>query len=392
MTQQFLKLYAILTISLIFLVLVFGQLYNHFFTDHTQTVTLNVEQLHKLVANKQQTIKKMTTSELLLPHTIAAKFNQDGILHTYENSQQVIYLLGDEQTVYRIGPLKLYSPATTNWGVFIAFYFLLGTLILLFLRPVFRDLSLLQEAAINFSKRVKRINLTLKHNSSIAPLANSFNEMSERIERFVQLHNDLSRIISHEIRTPLTRMQFALSILDNDTDEHIQIEKDIKEIEQRLEQYLSFARLEHQHQALNFDDCDLAGLIEKEVDKFTLYTELNFRIDTQLTSCRCESTFMAIAMQNLLVNAIKYAHKNISINSYKLNNVNCISVIDDGPGLPINADALIEPFQQGKGDQLASGYGLGLYIVHRIALWHKGAIQLKNAEDNGAEIIISWPD
>lgn len=281
MTQQFLKLYVILTISLIVLVLVFGQLYNHFFTDHTQTVTLNVEQLHKLVANKQQTIKEMTKSELLLPQKIAAKFNQDGILHTYENNQQVIYLLGDEQAVYRIGPLKLHSPGTTNWGVFIAFYLLLGTLILLFLRPVFRDLSLLQEAAINFSNRVKRINLSLKNNSSIAPLANSFNEMSERIEHFVQLHNDLSRIISHEIRTPLTRMRFALSILDSDSDEHVQIEKDIKEIEQRLEQYLSFARLEHQHQALNFEDCDLSALIAKEVDKFALYTELNFSINTQ---------------------------------------------------------------------------------------------------------------
>lgn len=390
MTRQFLKLFIILTISLIALVLIFGQLYNAIFSQQQPSVAFTVPELHQLLENKNRNIRKISKSELILPEKIAEQFQRDGIIYTQENNSHIIYLYGDGQFYYRLGPTTPPPSSATNWGVFISFYLLLGSLILLFLRPVFRDLSLLQDAAINFSSRVKRINLKLKHNSSIAPLANSFNEMSERIEHFVQLHNDLSRIISHEIRTPLTRMRFALSILDQDTEEHQQLEKDIEEIEQRLEQYLSFARLESQ-QALNFSNCQLKQLITKEIDKFNLYKELTFKFNNELNECYCEPTFMAITMQNLLVNAVKYAKQTITIHSYQDNEINYISVTDDGPGLPINADALIEPFQQGQNDQLASGYGLGLYIVHRIALWHHGEITLQNSHQGGAEIIISWP-
>ena len=98
--------------------------------------------------------------------------------------------------------------------------------------------------------------------------------MSERINKFVQLHNDLSRIISHEIRT-LTRMRFALSIADVEPEQSSQIERDIDEIELRLEQYLSFARLEHQQSVFNQDKVDLTKLINCEIAKFDLYKELN---------------------------------------------------------------------------------------------------------------------
>ena len=112
----------------------------------------------------------------------------------------------------KVGPISLISQAKTDWFAFFAFYFLLGVMILLFIRPVFRDLSLLQRAAHRFSKKPQRIELDIKPNSSIAPLASTFTDMSERINKFVQLHNDLSRIISHEIRTPLT--PYAICFVD----------------------------------------------------------------------------------------------------------------------------------------------------------------------------------
>ena len=101
---------------------------------------------------------------------------------------------------------------------------------------------------------------------------------------------------------------------------------------------------------------------------------------------------MAIAVQNLLINATKYAKNTIHISSKEQAGYYLISIADDGPGLPINADALIEPFKQGEGDKLASGYGLGLYIVHRIASWHGGKISLANCpQTGGAQITIHWP-
>jgi len=294
--------------------------------------------------------------------------------------------------VLRIRPIVLVEQDTNDWWAFFSFYTLLGVLILVFIRPVFKDLSLLQTAAKRFSKKPQPIALDIKPSSSIAPLANTFVTMSERINRFIQLHGDLSRILSHEIRTPLTRMRFALSIADLDSEENTQIERDIEEIELRLEQYLTFARLEHQHHLFKQQPCHIAELIHTEVAKFSLYKELNFLPELQTHHVLCEPTFLGIAIQNLLINASKYAKQNIYITSTESDGEFQLSVYDDGPGLPINAGVLIEPFQQGENDKLASGYGLGLYIVHRIAAWHGGTVILANhPKTGGAEITLSWP-
>lgn len=392
MRQQFFKLYLIITVSLIALVLAFGQLYNEFFSEQKPSIQISIEQLVKLVENKHHTITSLDAYELILPDTLATKLSQDGVISVIESNQQYFYLKGDESKIHRIGPIETLSKSKTDWLAFFAFYLLLAAMILVFIRPVFRDLSLLQRAAYRFSKKPQRITLKINNNSSIAPLAQTFTQMSERIDQFIQLHSDLSRIISHEIRTPLSRMRFALSIADLDTEESLQIERDIEEIEQRLQQYLSFARLEHQYSVFKQQEIDMKMLIKTELNKFNLYKELNFSFSIEHQHAHCEPSFMAIAVQNLLINATTYARKNILVSFKEINNVYVLSVTDDGTGLPVNADALIEPFQQGEGDKLTSGYGLGLYIVYRIASWHGGKITLFNsAETGGASIAIHWP-
>lgn len=392
MKQQFFKLYLIITVSLIALVLAFGQLYNEFFSEHSPSVQISVAELTQLAEQKDSRFSTLSQSEIALPDSLLTTFNQDGIISVIENNQQFIYLKGSNATIQKVGPISLISQTKKDWFAFFSFYFLLGTMILLFIRPVFRDLSLLQRAAYRFSKKPQPIKLDIKPNSSIAPLANTFIHMSERINKFVQLHSDLSRIISHEIRTPLTRMRFALSIADLDSLESSQIERDIDEIELRLEQYLSFARLEHQQSIFIQEKISLTKLINAEIAKFDLYKELEFIPTLEVDVASCEASFMAIAVQNLLINATKYAKHTIYISTEEQAGHYFISITDDGPGLPINADALIEPFKQGEGDKLASGYGLGLYIVHRIASWHSGSINLANSpQTGGAKITIRWP-
>lgn len=391
MNRQFLKLYIVITISLIALVLAFGQLYNYLFSSPPLSVQLSVKELRLLIEHKEEKIEELNDSQLFLSGNLREKFENEGILTVTLEQQQYVYLKGDKQKNFRIGPINLTPTQTTNWLAFITFYLLLGGLILLFIRPVFRDLSILQNAAKRFSKKPEKFNLPIKPSSSIAPLAGTFTEMSERIENFIQLHSDLSRIISHEIRTPLTRMRFALSISDYNDEENEQIERDIEEIELRLEQYLSFARLEHQHNVFSKSSINLSQLIETEINKFELY-KLNFIFRNKLSIVNCEASFMAIAMQNLLINATKYAKQQIIVTTSLDEGFYTIHVIDDGPGLPINAGALIEPFQQGENDNLASGYGLGLYIVKQIASWHGGTISLCNSnETGGADIAIRWP-
>lgn len=171
MKQQFFKLYLIITVSLIALVLAFGQLYNQFFSEHIPSVQISVAELAQIAEQKETRISSFNQNELVLPDSLQAKFDKDGIISVTENNQQYIYLKGNNGSIQKVGPISLISQAKTDWLAFFAFYFLLGSMILLFIRPVFRDLSLLQRAAHRFSKKPQRIELDIKPNSSIAPLA-----------------------------------------------------------------------------------------------------------------------------------------------------------------------------------------------------------------------------
>ncbi|TMN70499.1 hypothetical protein CWB85_15310 [Pseudoalteromonas sp. S1727] len=393
MTQQFLRLYIFITASLIVLVVIFGQLYNYFFEQDTPSIPFTVQNFQQLIANKEQQIAEIPHADLALPQSLHKQLVTEGIITVNnQNNQRVIYLPSERTGfVYRVGPLPQNHHENNNLIVFFAFYILLGSIILILIRPVFRDLSILQTAADQFSQQPVMMQPAIKPNSSIAPLANTFSQMSQRIEQFIHLHRDLSRIISHEIRTPLTRMRFALSLTEDDLINE-QIQQDIDEIEQRLDQYLHFARIEHQQQHFEQEKTNIEELIQAEIEKYVLYENLTIVQNSQVKTLCCEANYIAIAVQNLLVNASKYAKKLINISVTEDNTHYYLSVEDDGQGLPVNATSLIDPFQQGENDNLASGYGLGLYIVKRIASWHSGDVIMANSNvTGGAKVTLSWP-
>ena len=144
MKQQFFKLYLIITVSLIALVLAFGQLYNEFFSEHSPSIQISVDELAQIAQDKDARIQSFNASELILPESLQIAFNKDGIISVTENGQQFIYLKSNNGSIQRIGPVELMTQSSTDWLAFFAFYSLLAAMILVLIRPVFRDLSLLQ--------------------------------------------------------------------------------------------------------------------------------------------------------------------------------------------------------------------------------------------------------
>jgi len=70
-----------------------------------------------------------------------------------------------------------------------------------------------------------------------------------------------------------------------------------------------------------------------------------------------------------------------------------ITVQDQGPGIPEFADQRIFErfFSLPRPDGTLKSTGLGLPLVHEIALLHGGAIRQENATESGALAILSIP-
>ncbi|MFU8765033.1 MAG: ATP-binding protein, partial [Haliea sp.] len=109
----------------------------------------------------------------------------------------------------------------------------------------------------------------------------------------------------------------------------------------------------------------------------------------------CDARLVAIAITNLLDNAVRYSPAGSAIwISARLAapGVLEIEVIDEGPGIRQEEQERIFSPCYGEGTATSRpGYGLGLFIVRRIAGMHGGSISLDSAEGEGATFVLRIP-
>lgn len=99
------------------------------------------------------------------------------------------------------------------------------------------------------------------------------------------------------------------------------------------------------------------------------------------------------AFQNLIVNAIDAVpreHGRVCIEGELREGMYCVSVIDNGHGIPPeHIENIFNAYFTTKPDN--RGTGLGLFITDRIIKDHKGKIAVKSSANNGTEMIVSLP-
>ncbi|MFY8274739.1 sensor histidine kinase [Pseudoalteromonas sp. SSDWG2] len=396
MRKQFFRLFAFIVVSVIAALIAFGQLYQNYVIEKSPTIALPISQWPALIENKESTMVALNRRDLLLPASLEQQLNQYKMLTVAQDEGNFVYLLPNNDqldTVYRVGPITVAPPQEDHSIYFLLVYSAIALLLMSLIWPVFKDLASLKIAARRFAKDKQAFATTVKPSSTVYPLAQSLSDMSTQISKFIQLHEDLSRIISHEIRTPLSRMRFMLSLQTSiDPELDATMHRNIDEIENRLRQYLDFARVEYLTQPLQRDDLDAVRFISQEANKNQLFTDVQIITEVNAPRIYCEQNSFAILVQNLLFNGVKYAQNKVVLSFTHSDNMQTLEVYDDGPGLPNDADSLLAPFSSSKGSAVASGYGLGLYIVDRICLWHGGSLTLNNhPQTGGAHITITWP-
>ncbi|MDR0779292.1 MAG: hypothetical protein LBF16_01155 [Pseudomonadales bacterium] len=335
-------------------------------------------------------------------------------------------LSGTDQ-VLAFGPLP---PATGTYDTWVisAYYALIALVLLLWIRPFSRDLSQLRKAAADFGSADFSTRLKLPDNSSILPVANSFNAMAERIEYLVRVHQELTNGVSHELRTPLARCKFALEMLARRADPADQqryldaMKQDVNELETLIDEMLTYARLGEHNLVLHQEQVDLKQWLERELkvyEREPITVTCSFSCvpvdatapgtckgnNVSTSNASSNNTFsnnyranlnpelMARALHNVVRNGLRYARERISLHLHCDGKVT-LRVCDDGPGIPPDKHtSIFEPFArlETSRDRQSGGYGLGLAIASRILKRHGGDIIVYNCEPHGACFVLEWP-
>lgn len=281
---------------------------------------------------------------------------------------------------------------------------LLGIVLFFWVRPHWRDLERLREAAQRFGENDFSARLYLSRRSNIRELAEHFNQMAARIEGLIANQRELTNGVSHELRTPIARLTFELdqlrrlattqecgALIDD-------MHADLGDLEEMVSELLTYASLERGASEIQRQTIEAASWIDSVLGSVALEAEAA-GVQLYLDACtvqdtRIEPRYMARAVINLLRNAIRYADTQVRVRLEWDDAGYVLQVEDDGPGVPFAArEKIFEPFSRldASRDRRTGGFGLGLALVRRVSQWHGGQAGVFDAVGGGARFVLRWP-
>jgi two-component system OmpR family sensor kinase len=223
----------------------------------------------------------------------------------------------------------------------------------------------------------------------LQPLVQTLNALLGRVRELLEAERLFAARSAHELRTPLAAARAQAQRLAVETNDAAARERAHRLVAQldRLTalatRLLQLARIES-GVALAREPVDLAQLAQLVVDEFGAPDQRSrITVDVPSQPCSVEGDVdaLAIAMRNLVDNALKHAGPNARV-AVRVG-PRAIEVCDDGPGLDADAiTRLKRPFERGA-QPGADGAGLGLGMVETIARQAGARFDLEPAQPDG---------
>jgi signal transduction histidine kinase len=232
-------------------------------------------------------------------------------------------------------------------------------------------------------------------------LAETMNEMLDRLETSVERQQRFVADASHELRSPLTRLRTALELdiqSAHDTAERDHLRSllaEVLEMQRMIEDLLYLARVDAEEPSFRMMEIDLDDLVLDEIRR--LHSETALVVDSSRVSgahVRGDRAQLSRAVKNVLDNAARHAEALVTIGLSEVDGHALLTIADDGPGIPHSAtDRIFERF--GRLDQARTkatgGTGLGLAIARDIVMRHDGSLVLANPGQAGATFEMRIP-
>lgn len=277
------------------------------------------------------------------------------------------------------------------------FFLLLGGLIALWIWPLWRDLSELKRSVSHVQDDGSLADNHISHTSLIAPIAQALNNMSVKVKSLLQSQRELSGAVAHEFRTPLARLKFALEARPSvDSTQWHAMTLDVEELERLVQEMLDYSGSDVLYPELNLAEIPLKALTTQVVQQLRepYLAPFDVSIDGEDLILLADDHFVQRALENLLINASRYANTCICVTIYHEQHDVVLSVEDDGPGIDKAVqekifDAFYRP-DEGR-TRASGGAGLGLAIVRRIQQWHEGDCAVQDSSLGGAKFILRYP-
>ncbi len=275
------------------------------------------------------------------------------------------------------------------------------------LRPIERITGVAR--SINATDLTRRISLS-GPDDELGRLANTFDDMLDRLDMAFSAQVRFIHETSHELRNPLAVIRTNLDVTladDNASAEDLRrtgevVSRSAERMTTLVDELLDHARAETRTQQI--DVVDVGGVVQSVAEEF----EIPASVDGVQIEIASESELLVEgdpialrrALANLLANAIRLAPEGTTIwvGAGEVDDWVWMGVQDQGPGIaPSDQQRVFRRLWRGDQHQAAKREkrdgrsGLGLAIVKQIAETHGGAVRLESELDEGATFVLWLP-
>lgn len=243
-------------------------------------------------------------------------------------------------------------------------------------------------------------------------LAESFNDMFDRLEQAFEMERQFISDASHELRTPASviGVQCELTLEKTRSPEEYEealrvIQRQNRRMSRLISDMLDFTRLEVSPNRYQKEKLDLSELVQSVCEDMAMIQEKNITLEYEAGSGNGANGAEGIAIKgstqlisrlvaNLISNAYRYGRENghIWVNLQQQEGAAVLTVRDDGIGIAKEEqNKIFRRFYQVDPARGGNGIGLGLSMAQEIARFHGGRITVESTLGKGSTFQIIFP-
>lgn len=231
----------------------------------------------------------------------------------------------------------------------------------------------------------------------VGRLADTMNQMLDRLHEAAERQRRFISDASHELRSPIATLQADLEIglahaAEADWAGIARAAlRDADQLNTLVDELLELASLEERRSSVE-TEIDLADVVREESCR-PRRVPVHVEADHPAPVVGDPGAIVSL-VRNLLDNAARHASSVVRVSVATEASSHVIQLDDDGPGLPPEErDRVFERFARvdPSRSRLNGGVGLGLAIVKRVVEAHAGAVTVRESEFGGACFVVRLP-
>lgn len=235
-------------------------------------------------------------------------------------------------------------------------------------------------------------------------LADSFNEMFEKLDKAFETERQFTSDASHELRTPMSVILAQCEYTLEEPRQAEEYEEALRVIQRQgrkmsglINDMLDFARLDNHSDRYGRENFSMTALVTSVCTDMSLIREkgisLRFEVENAVEICG-NRELLSRLLANLISNAYRYGREEgyIFVRLYTGGQKMYLSVADDGIGIvPEEQQKIFRRFYQADNSRSGTGLGLGLSMAYEIARFHGGDISVESTPGEGSVFTLHLP-